>query len=484
MAPDRADRPWTPATTSDGEIVAGAYTGGAAAGYVLPANSSLEAALPSPEIDPAKAYSLADLIDIGESTNPMTRIAWNDARRVALAAGIARSLYLPKITATAIGGYQGSSGHDTALDTGYTSNPSVNGTVAAVSLQWLLFDFGERAAVVDTAKQATVISNIAFTAAHQEVIYEITLAFYTHAAAQARVHTASQAIANAQVVQAAAEERYAHGIGTVIEVAQARQNTAQAQLAVVQTTGAAEDSTVALLTAAGLSPLATIKTADVSGRMLLPSVAAPVSDIIMESLSRRPDVLSAYAAEKASVDNVRRARAEFLPKFFLSANGNYNSGKLDVTALPSAGQQSPTINISGNHLGGSIFAGVTVPLYDGGTRAATLAQAHAEQDRASAHMIVVRNDAVRQIVVSDNTLRTSLAAFDASQHLVVATQTTFNAALAAYRSGVGSITELTLAETQLLQAKNAATDAYSSALSAAAALALATGALGSAPPQE
>jgi outer membrane protein len=66
--------------------------------------------------------------------------------------------------------------------------------------------------------------------------------------------------------------------------------------------------------------------------------------------------------------------------------------------------------------------------------------------------------------------------------LVAAAQTTFNAALAAYRRDVGSITDVTTAERQLLTAKNAATDAYSTALTAAATLALAGGALGVAPP--
>jgi outer membrane protein TolC len=51
-------------------------------------------------------------------------------------------------------------------------------------------------------------------------------------------------------------------------------------------------------------------------------------------------------------------------------------------------------------------------------------------------------------------------------------KTTFNAALVTYRNGVGSISEVTTAERQLLEAKNAATDAYSTALSAAATLAL------------
>jgi outer membrane protein len=59
--------------------------------------------------------------------------------------------------------------------------------------------------------------------------------------------------------------------------------------------------------------------------------------------------------------------------------------------------------------------------------------------------------------------------------------TASDSALAAYRNGVGSITDVTLAETQFLQAKNASTDAHSTALSAAATLALAAGALGTAP---
>jgi outer membrane protein len=65
--------------------------------------------------------------------------------------------------------------------------------------------------------------------------------------------------------------------------------------------------------------------------------------------------------------------------------------------------------------------------------------------------------------------------------LTAAAQTTFNSSLAAYRNGVGSTSDVTIAERQLLAAKNAATDAYSTALSAAATLALAAGALGKAP---
>jgi len=482
MAPERADRPWMPATTADGEIIAGVRgTSGAEGGYVLPADPALGQVPPPQAVDGSKIYVLPELIDLAESNNPTTRIAWNGARRIALAAGIAESAYLPKVTATVLGGYQGSNGSESALGTSFSSSGTATGTVSAVSLQWLLFDFGERDAVIGAAKQASAISNIAFTAAHQQVIYDVTLAFYAHAAAQARLATAIQSLKNAHSVQAAAEDRARHGIGTVIEVAQARQGAAQANLAVVQATGGAQDGYLTLITAMGISPLTKMKIADVSGRKLSPSMGAPVEAIITEALARRPDVQSAYAAQKASLAGIRASQAEFMPKFFVAATGAYTTGGLAVTALPSPGQESPTVNINGNHLGGSILAGVTVPLYDGGTRAAALAQAHAEADSADARMTRVRQDAVRQIVLADNALHTGLSAYGASQSLAAAAKTTFDAALAAYRSGIGSITDLALAESQLLQARNASSDAYSTALSAAATLALSTGTLGAAP---
>ena len=199
---------------------------------------------------------------------------------------------------------------------------------------------------------------------------------------------------------------------------------------------------LSLLDAMGISPLTRIKVADVSGRVLSPAMDESIEAVVSQALSRRPDVLSAFhAAEKASQARVRAARAEFMPKVFLSATGAYNSGRVDLTALPGLGQEGPTVNIlNDSRFGGTVLAGVTVPLYDGGTRAAALAQAKAEEDSAEARLERARQDAVMQVVHAGNALRTSLAAYSASQALATAAKTTFDGALGAYRNGVGSIT--------------------------------------------
>jgi outer membrane protein TolC len=489
MAPDRADRPWTPRVDAAGEIVAGEKPAAATAqgaSYVLPPNSRV-ADLPPPlapdHVQPGQehVYSLPELIDIAQSNNPLTRVAWNNAREVALAAGIARSAYLPRLSASVIGGRQSSHDHSSVSGISVDNDVTADGAISALSLQWLLFDFGERAAINNAADQASVISNIAFDAAHQQVVYEVSLTFYAHAAARARVDAATRSLRNAKEVQEAAEQRRAHDVGTVIEVSQARQATAQATLVKVQAEGAAENSYQALIGAIGVSPLTRLRIADIADRKLPAAVPDSLEHIISEALGRRPDVLTAYAAQRASEESIRAARAAFLPKFFLSATGAYNSGHLDVTSIPSIGEQLPTVNLSEHRYGTTIFAGVTMPIYDGGTRAARLRQAEAKADSASTVLLRTREDAVRQIVVAANTLRTSLSANDAATALAAAAQTTFDAALASYRNGVGSITDVTIAESQLLQAQTISSDAHSAALSSAATFALAAGALGSAP---
>ncbi len=118
-----------------------------------------------------------------------------------------------------------------------------------------------------------------------------------------------------------------------------------------------------------------------------------------------------------------------------------------------------------------------MPIFDAGLRATTLAQARTASERSDAQFEKVRNDAARQILIARNALQTSLASYEAAQALTQAATTGFDAALAAYHQGVGTLTDATLAETQLLAARNAQSDAYSAALTAALTLVFANGAL-------
>ena len=505
LAPPAPDRPWQPQTNAAGDIVPGpphtspsspsspsstsstsspssASTAAAHPGYTLPNSAGLASIEPAAPLDANHAYTLPELIDLAESTNPQTRIAWNDARNAALATGIAKAAYLPQLTATAMGGYQAASGSQSTLLGNVSTGGDIHGTVSVLALQWLLFDFGGRRARVDAATRLSVAANVAFTAVHQRVIHDVSIAYYAYEAASARARTAQQALDNADGILAAAQARLKHGVGTVVEVAQATQNRAQANLAQVQANGAQSNSYLNLVSALGISPLSKPAIAPLPPRALSPALHQPVDEIVTDAIARRPDVQGAYALEQANQAKIRAAEASFMPKVFLSATAAYGTGSTAITAIPPVGDQAATVNLSGSRRSGAVFLGVTIPLYDGGLRSAVLMQARNDADSASAQLTRTKQEAVRQIVVAQNTLATSLASNDAARALVEAAQTTYDAALTAYRHGVGSITDALLAQNQLIAAQDAYADSYSAALSAAASLALATGEIGARPP--
>ncbi|MEI9979176.1 MAG: TolC family protein [Edaphobacter sp.] len=426
-------------------------------------------------------YDLAELIDVAEQENPETRVAWERARNVAIGEGMAASTYLPVITANVLGGYQGVNGQNSSFGATVHSSGNVFGSVEAVSVEWLLFDFGGRKNIVGAAKKLSDASNIAFTGAHQQVIYAVSIAYYAYVAAGERHQTAIEALTNAREIEAAAEARYNHGEGTVIETTQTRALTAQAQFSVVNTQGTEQQSYAALLAAMGVSPLETIRIAPVMRHSLSKDDLAPVDQIVRDALTRRPDVLAGYNALQASQASVRVAEAQNRPKIFLAGTGAYVSGQLGLTAVPSVGEQLPTLNITGNQWNGTVLVGMSVPIFDAHRRANAIRQAKNDEDKAAATLDQIRLNAMREIVSAQIALRTSLEANDAALALKAAAQTSYDATLDSYKQGVGTVTAAVDAETHLFQAELAEDDAYTSALSAAATIAFATGTLGAAP---
>ena len=337
--------------------------------YVLPPNLDAGTIPKSHvQLQPDHAYTLPELVDISEREHPETRVAWETARNAALGAGIAASTYLPRVTANIIGGYQGSTGEDHSFGATLNNSGNATGSVSALSLEWLLFDFGGRRNIVASARKLSDSSNIAFTGAHQRIIYAVAVAYYAFLAAAQRRHTTENALANAEEVEAAADARYKQGEGTVLETAQTRQLTAQSQLAFVQAQGSEDNAYVSLLTTMGVSPLERIRVAPLEHHALSAENLSSVNQIVQDALDRRPDVLAAYAALQSSQAAVNAAEAQNRPKIFLAGTGAYVSGQLGLTAIPSIGEQLPTLNISGNHWNSTVLLGLTIPVFDGHQR--------------------------------------------------------------------------------------------------------------------
>src|SRR5215471_11628233 len=57
---------------------------------------------PVPVLDPAKIYTLSELVNIAEQNNPETRVAWENAKARAADLGIAKSTLYPTLAAAAL----------------------------------------------------------------------------------------------------------------------------------------------------------------------------------------------------------------------------------------------------------------------------------------------------------------------------------------------------------------------------------------------
>ena len=100
LAPEAPDAPFKPASAAvpDGEVAPSSLpptTASGARDFGLPPLEDLPLVSPPPAIDPTHTYSLAELIDLAQISNPETRVAWEHARQAALAVGIAKRCIFP-----------------------------------------------------------------------------------------------------------------------------------------------------------------------------------------------------------------------------------------------------------------------------------------------------------------------------------------------------------------------------------------------------
>ena len=464
-APEAPDKPWKE-TGKRGSVTS---SSGGEKDFSVPANPELALIASPVVVDTQSEYGLAQLIDLAQRSNPGTRNAWEKARQAALAAGMVEATMLPVITANVIGGMQKTT---TPVDVPFIGRRDVDttlkGVTPGIALQWLVFDFGQRAALADAAKQVSFAANVTFNAMHQKLIFDVTRTYHEYTASVSGARIAEQTLRNSKAVLAAVQAKLKEGRATTVELALARQQVAQSQLRVVRAQGQQQNTYQALLAAMGVN--ATLKiNVDGSMKGKLPASFDGVTQTMLETaLSRRPDVIASFAALQASKSNVKVAQAEFMPKIFVagtlaSTSNNFNAGN-----LPSVGGQSS---------GAAILVGASIPLFDGGLRAAQLKNAQSAQSAASETFRRIQLDAMAEIVLASNTLKTALAANKAAGVLVQTSATAFDAALESYRNGLGTITVVNETNNALLDARLAQTDAQAGARIAAANLAFFTGAL-------
>jgi len=467
LAPASPDTPWPFVRSKDAPAAPGPTPAGVRR-FAVPDNTAVQ--LPSPaDIDPNHGYSLVELIDIAQRRNPATRVAWEQARQAAIDVGIARAAYLPALTASAVAGFERVVGPfpSNLVPQGFIS-ANAQEVLPTLTVKYLLFDFGGRAAAVEAAGQLSIAGNVAFTAAHQQLIFSVARAYFTLDGADAAVRASQQGLADAKVVQQSAEALFGRGLDTIVDVQLARRGTAQAQYDLAQADAVQHDARYTLLAAMDLPPTTKLRVAGASERPLPPRTARTVDDVLSDALRQRPDLLAGVAKLRASDEEIAAARSAQFPKASLSANVQGNIGRVNVDNSPYSSVAKPQ---------GAAFLNLEWPLYEGGLLQNKLTLAQSKREEASAALKEHTDQALREVALAYDQVDTGLQQYDAAIALQTVSEAAFHSASDSYAHGVGTLTDATSAQTGLATARAAVTRAHAQSLINAAALAFATGEL-------
>jgi outer membrane protein len=412
--------------------------------------------------DPAKIYSLAELIDLAETHNPETQVAWGRARAQAAALGVARSELFPTLAAAAL---SQTSRQETYLGTRYYRQ-TFQDFQGALDLNYTVFDFGARAGRIDAAKAEVLAANFEFNDTHRRVIYEVEQAYYQILNASGQEDAARASLSNAQGVQQSAEERLNNGLATLPDVLEARSATAQAEYELQTALGAEETAQGDLATALGTSPTATIHTETLKELPIPDSMVDSVDLAIDRAFAQRPDLMRLVAEIRSSNAKVKEARAAFYPSLAVNVNPVAQS-------LYGLQQTLPWGHTAG--LTGGLSLSLNWTVFDSGARKNNVVQAEANVRATEAQANAARDEIANQVWAAYSNLKTAFRQRQAAAALLQAASQSYDSTLESYNYGLRNFLDVTAAQRTLAQARSTDVLARTQVLIALADLAFRTG---------
>jgi outer membrane protein len=413
-------------------------------------------------VEPDRAYSLAELIDLAEAHNPETRVAWESARAQGGALGIAHSELFPTLAAVALAGVDR---EESGLGSQFYRK-TIPTLQISLTLNYTIFDFGARRGRINAESARLLGSTFGFNDVHRQLIYDVSQTYYRLLNAAGQEESAGASLVNAQNVQKAAEERLRNGLATLPDVLEARSATAQAQYDLQAVLGAEQTARGDLLTVLGASASTPILVQPLSEVPTPESVADTVETAIARALEQRPDLEAQFAEVRLAQAERQQARAAFYPSLSVIAAPSAQSLYILQQTLPWAHTSDLT---------GGVAFNLSWAVFDGGARRNRLAEAEAHTRKAKAEVNAMRNRVEDQVWTAYSNLNTAFRQRLAARELVNSATQSYSAALESYNNGVRNLLDVTNAQKVLAQARSTDVLARTQVLAALADLAFRTG---------
>ena len=400
---------------------------------------------------PTEALNLPDVVNLALCNNPQTREAWASAQVQAAQIGASKAGYLPSASLSA---------------SDERDSQSQRLRIAKLSLSYLLYDFGARAANLENVRQLLGAATATQDSTVQAVFLSAVQAFYQTQATLAALNAAHESERAAKESFAAAEARYATGSATPADKLQAQTAYSQATLNRITADGAMKNAKGTLANMLGLDANRNVslvaansfsaqqnsftnpaKPDATNGRITAKSAGSAdesemlkiferdVAALIEEARQRRPDLYAAAAQVKAAEANVDAARAAGKPSISLTASTNQSN---------SAGATSR---------GSSAGITLSVPIFSGFAPTYRIRAAEAQVDAKNAQLERLRLQIALDVWTAYQNLITATQSLRTTADLLSSAEQSERVALGRYKAGVGSILDVLNAQSALASAR-------------------------------
>jgi NodT family efflux transporter outer membrane factor (OMF) lipoprotein len=375
---------------------------------------------------------LVRLIEAGQAVSPtlaqaQSRLSQAQATRTAAGAAL-----LPGVDASA------------NISRGFSEQTFSLATIgqANVKASWELDMFGANRATRDAAQERLAGAQASWHDARVSVAAEVANQYYSLRGCQLQLAVSRNDTNSRAETARLSELTLQAGFTAPASAALARASAAEARGRLAQQAAACDIDTKALVALTGLDE-PTLRRELAAGASALPQDAAVnVATVPAQALLQRPDLYAAAREVTAASAETGAASARRYPQFSLS-------GSIGALVIRTEG----TRETSGTWSFGPL--GVSVPLFDGGRRAAEVDAAQARYDEAVAMYRGRVRQAVREVEEALVTLQsTGQRASDAAL-AVQGYRTSFDATEARYKGGLASLVELEDARRLLLAAETA-----------------------------
>jgi len=389
--------------------------------------------------------SLAELTEHALRERSESRAAWLGIQAEAARLDAATAANWPTLTG------QLAFSESRSLSSSGVSNPTLHRYGPSLSLAYVLYDFGARAASIDAQRYQLIASLLNNNRVLQDVVAEVEAAYYALLRVQAQVEALTQLEISLRASLEAAEVRLKGGLVSRADQLRARAALAEAEVALLTAERDQAKAEAALKQTAGIEQTRALVLDWKTSPPAALDAANLLAELLAEAQRQRPDLQALQAAAASASAEAGRARAARWPVLSLGASG----GRTYFTEDNRDASNSYNFGVN-----------LSVPLFDGGRLAAEARAAERDAERLQAVVGTQRNQVARAVTDAYHDVRHAQAQ---REGVAIQFESASESALAAesrYNAGVGSLLELLTAQAALARARQSAAEADSEWLAA------------------